>query len=81
MSNLILMLGGCEPVNIQAESRARYIAAIRAFQVDDDPYPFVAFFCLNLKDRLEKVLSLLGDSKRRTENGSAPSPIEAYLDS
>lgn len=81
MSNLILMLGGCEPVNIQAESRARYIAAVRAFQVDDDPYPFVAFFCLNLKDRLEKVLSLLGDSKREVVSSSAPSPIEAYLES
>lgn len=81
MSNLILMLGGYEPVNIQAESRARYIAAIRAFQVDDDPYPFVAFFCLNLKERLEKVLSLLGGSKREVVSSSAPSPIEAYLES
>lgn len=80
MSNLILMLGGYEPVNIQAESRARYITAIRAFQVNDDPYPFVAFFCLNLKERLEKVLSLLGDSKREVENSSVPSSIEAYLE-
>ena len=50
---------GFEPVNIQAESRARYIAAIRAFQEGDDPYPFAAFFCVNLVERQEKVLSLL----------------------
>lgn len=80
MSNLILMLGGYEPVNIQAESRARYIAAIRAFQVGDDPYPFVAFFCLNLKDRLEKALSLLSDSKCEVGNGFALSSVEAYLE-
>ena len=59
MSNFLLMRAGYEPVSIQAESRARYIAAIRAFQGDDDPYPFVAFFCLNLAERLEKVLGLL----------------------
>lgn len=59
MSNFLLMRAGYEPVNIQAESRARYIAAIRAFQNEDDPYPFVAFFCLNLAERLEKVLGLL----------------------
>lgn len=80
MSNLILMLGGYEPVNIQAESRARYIAAIRAFQVDDDPYPFVAFFCFNLKDRLEKVLSLLSDSECEAKHDPIPSSIEAYLE-
>ena len=43
----------------RAESHARYIAAIRAFQNEDDPYPFVAFFCLNLTERLERVLGLL----------------------
>jgi|GEM_PF-744896 len=59
MSNYLLMSAGFEPVNIQAESRARYIAAIRAFQENDDPYPFAMFFCLNLAERLEKVLSLL----------------------
>lgn len=59
MSNFLLMRAGYEPVNIQAESRARYITAIRAFQEDDDPYPFVAFFCLNLAERLERVLELL----------------------
>ena len=61
MSNFLLMRAGYEPVNIQAESRARYITAIKAFQEDDDPYPFVAFFCLNLAERLEKVLELLED--------------------
>lgn len=60
MSNYLLMAAGFEPVNIQAESRARYIAAIRAFQEGDDPYPFAAFFCINLVERQEKVLSLLG---------------------
>lgn len=60
MSNLLLMQAGYEPVNIQAESRMRYIAAIRAFQLDDDPYPFVAFFCMNLAERLERVAALLG---------------------
>ena len=53
------MSSGFEPVNIQAESRARYIAAIRAFQEGDDPYPFAAFFCVNLVERQEKVLSFL----------------------
>ena len=52
ISNLLLMRAGYEPINIQAESRARYIAAIRAFQLEDDPYPFVAFFCLTLHERL-----------------------------
>lgn len=59
ISNFLLMRAGYEPVNIQAESRARYIAAIRAFQNEDDPYPFVAFFCLNLAERLERVSGLL----------------------
>lgn len=59
ISNYLLMSSGFEPVNIQAESRARYIAAIRAFQEGDDPYPFAAFFCVNLVERQEKVLSLL----------------------
>ena len=59
ISNLLLMRAGYEPINIQAESRARYIAAIRAFQLEDDPYPFVAFFCLTLHERLEKILDLL----------------------
>lgn len=60
ISNYLLMASGFEPVNIQAESRARYIAAIRAFQEGDDPYPFTAFFCVNLAERQEKALSLLG---------------------
>lgn len=59
ISNLILMLAGYEPVNIQAESRARYISALRSFQLKDDPFPFVAFFCSNLRDRLEKMAKQL----------------------
>ena len=63
MSNFLLMRAGYEPINIQAESRARYIAAIRAFQIEDDPYPFVAFFCLNLSDRLRKTIERLSPAK------------------
>ncbi len=55
ISNYILMSSGYEPVNIQAESRARYISTLRAFQMEDDPLPFVAFFCENLLDRLIKI--------------------------
>jgi len=55
ISNYILMNAGFEPVNIQAESRARYISNLRAFQVEDDPLPFVAFFCENLLERLVKI--------------------------
>lgn len=36
MSNFPLMKSGFEPIGIQAESRARYIAAIRTFQERDD---------------------------------------------
>ena len=51
MSNFLLMRAGFEPVNIQAESRARYINSLRAFQLDDDPFPFVDFFVSNLLER------------------------------
>jgi len=80
MSNLLLMQEGYEPVNIQAESRARYIAAIQAFSLDDDPYPFVAFFCFSLLERLEKVASLLGGAETETPEPEPASPIEEYLD-
>ena len=79
MSNFLLMKSSFEPVNIQAESRARYIAAIRAFQEQDDPYPFVAFFCANLSERLEKVLRLLSKEAEPTE-GWGVSGIGSYLD-
>ena len=59
ISNFMLMRAGYEPVNIQAESRSRYIAALRAFSEQDDPYPFAAFFCINLHERLEKTLDML----------------------
>lgn len=82
MSNFLLMRAGYEPVNIQAESRARYIAAVRAFQEDDDPYPFVAFFCLNLTERLEKVLGLLdADAGAKGDAGWRASGIDDYLGS
>ncbi len=79
MSNYLLMQAGYEPINIQAESRARYITAIRAFQLEDDPYPFVAFFCLTLQERLKKVLGLLVDYKEHEMVRSAASRIEDYL--
>lgn len=64
VSNLILMLAGYEPVNIQAESRARYISALRSFQLDDDPFPFVVFFCSNLRNRLSRTeQQLLGNAQ------------------
>lgn len=60
------MLAGYEPVNIQAESRARCISALRSFQLEDDPLPFVAFFCLNLRDRLSRTEQLLsGETERK----------------
>lgn len=66
ISNLILMLAGYEPVNIQAESRARYISALRSFQLEDDPFPFVSFFCSNLRNRLGKMAEQLeGDVRPR----------------
>lgn len=64
VSNLVLMLAGYEPANIQAESRARYISALRSFQLDDDPFPFVAFFCSNLRERLTRTeQQLLGNAQ------------------
>jgi Fic family protein len=59
ISNFLLMRAGYEPINIQAESRTRYIAAIQAFQTEEDPYPFVTFFCINLNDRLNKIIEML----------------------
>ena len=79
MSNFLLMKSGFEPVNIQAESRARYIAAIRAFQEQDDPYPFVAFFCINLAERLERVLDLLSQGVEPAESWGV-SGIGSYLE-
>ncbi len=52
MSNFLLMSAGYEPINIQAESRSRYIMSLRAFQDADDPFPFAKFFCTNLADGL-----------------------------
>ena len=78
LSNYILMKSGYEPVNIQAESRMRYIAALRAFQQQDDPYPFVAFFALNLEERLERLTTLMDDDTTgRADSGSR---VTAYLD-
>ena len=80
MSNFLLMKAGYEPVNIQAESRARYIAAIRAFQNEDDPYPFVAFFCVNLVERLERMLELL-DAGTQASGEWRASGVGDYLNS
>ena len=79
MSNFILMRAGYEPVNIQAESRARYIGAIRAFQLEDDPYPLVALFATNLLERLEKLESQLTGGTRRDDAASV-SPLVSYLE-
>lgn len=78
MSNFLLMSSGYEPINIQAESRARYITAIRAFQNEDDPYPFVAFFCLNLSERLSKVIGMLDPSKTASKHPRS-SAIDEFL--
>lgn len=75
MSNYLLMRAGYEPVNIQAESRAHYIAAIRSFQCDDDPYPFAAFFCRCMVERLERVLGQLRDVGDRGD-GRGPTVID-----
>lgn len=80
VSNFLLMRAGYEPVNIQAESRVRYIRAIRAFQLEDDPFPFVAFFCQNLLERLERVAALLGGARSGGEallGGVAPDDVDA----
>ena len=79
LSNFILMRAGYEPVNIQAESRARYIAAIRAFQLEDDPYPLVALFAANLLERLERLESQLNGTAWQG-SAAAPSPLLSYLD-
>lgn len=79
VSNLILMLAGYEPVNIQAESRARYISALRSFQLDDDPFPFVTFFCSNLCDRLSRTeQQLLGNAQ--APNAAHRSAFDAFED-
>jgi Fic family protein len=78
MSNFLLMRSEYEPINIQAESRARYIAAIRAFQNEDDPYPFVAFFCINLSDRLDKIIKKLSPSDAEAK-GAHSSAINDFL--
>lgn len=80
MSNLLLMREGYEPVNIQAESRARYIAAIQAFSLGDNPYPFVAFFCFSLVERLEKIVALLSGGKGKTSGPEPTTSIEVYLE-
>lgn len=87
VSNMILMKMGYEPVNIQAESRIRYIRTLRSFQVQDDPYPFVHFFCTNLFDRLKKIRGMLTEIPERAEeevsedvgNGTIPSRLDTYL--
>lgn len=80
ISNWLLVRAGYEPVNIQAESRARYINAIRAFQLDDDPYPFAKFFCENLAERLERIVALLNEGQASAPRRESPrSALDAYL--
>lgn len=62
ISNFILLRAGYEPVNIQAVSRARYIRTLRAFQLDDDPFPFAQFFCENLLERQRRIEAMLTGS-------------------
>lgn len=64
LSNYLLMLNGYEPTNIQASGRADYIAALRAFQLNDDPYPFVRLFVDNLEQNIDKTIELLTAAKR-----------------
>lgn len=64
LSNYLLMLNGYEPANIQANGRAEYIAALRAFQLNDDPYPFVRLFVDNLEQNIDKTIELLTAAKR-----------------
>lgn len=78
ISNFLLMRAGFEPVNIQAESCTRYIAALRAFQEQDDPYPFVAFFCLSLEEQLRKILKLLSKNAEPVARPGT-SLISSYL--
>ncbi len=78
MSNFLLMQAGYEPINIQAESCARYISAIRAFQTEEDPYPFAAFFCLNLEDHLLKIIEML-EPGSTSSCATGPSRINSYL--
>ncbi len=80
MSNFLLMRSGYEPINIQAESRARYIAAIRAFQNEDDPYPFAAFFCLNLSECLSKIVEMLDAPKGELKAASKESRSSAIAE-
>ena len=78
MSNFLLMRAGYEPINIQAESRTRYIAAIQAFQIEEAPYPFVAFFCLNPNDRSNKIIEILEPSNK-TSHDVGTSAINDFL--
>lgn len=79
MSNFILMRAGYEPINIQAESRSRYINAIRSFQLDDDPFPFVEFFCTNVLERQERVRMLLRPQRVVEGAGNRVGRIAAYV--
>lgn len=79
ISNFILMRAGYEPINVQAESRSRYINAIRSFQLDDDPFPFVEFFCTNLLERQERVRMLLSPQRVVAGTSNSDDRIAAYV--
>ena len=78
ISNFLLMKSGYEPINIQAESRQRYINALRSFQLEDDPFPFVEFFCRNLEQRQSRILVCL-EPQDWGGTDVKSSPIETYL--
>lgn len=78
LSNYFLMLNGYEPTNIQANGRAEYIAALRAFQLSDDPYPFVRLFVDNLEQNIDKTIELLTAAKSDS-NSKAYSATLNYL--
>ena len=78
LSNYILMEHDYVPVDIHATGRKDYIQAIRAFQLNDDPYPFVVLFVGALEDNIKKVLSLL-DPIKGNSTGSLYSKTTDYL--
>lgn len=80
LSNFLLMAAGYEPVNIQAESRARYITTLRTFQEQDDPYPFALFFCANLLECQVHILDLLDGRADGEGAGSGREELAAYLE-
>ena len=80
ISNFILQRAGFEPVAIPSEARARYIGAIQAFQINDDPFPFADFFVALLIERLEHLIALLSPTESAGRPGNPTrGAIASYL--